>query len=198
MGDRNGNAAVEWRKSAGFVVVERGGQGGPRLCGVVRELERCGRVLQDVERQGKSDISFANRSRMGVRLPGGTTTVYYFGDAWPNRSRLDEYAWFSEKHKYAHRVGQKKPNPFGLYDMYGNVWEWCTDWYNSDYYAGSPTDDPTGPETGWNRVMRGGGLSFVVVVGSCRSAYRNWHSPVTRRFNVGFRVALVSLDASGS
>ena len=56
--------------------------------------------------------------------------------------------------------GSFKPNAFGLYDMHGNAWQWCADWYDAGYYAGSPTDDPPGPATGSGRVLRGGSWIF--------------------------------------
>ncbi len=119
----------------------------------------------------------------------GTTTVYSFGD---DASRLGDYAWFEDNaydvdEKYAHRVGQKKANPFGLYDMHGNVYEWCQDWYGKDYYAGSPPDDPPGADGGSGRVLRGG--SWGNSARFCRSAVRNWGSPVNRYGYLGFRVA---------
>ncbi len=70
---------------------------------------------------------------------------------------LYEMAWYENNSgNQTHPVGQKKPNAWGLYDMHGNVWEWCADWYDSDYYRNSPTTDPQGPSTGSSRVHRGG------------------------------------------
>jgi formylglycine-generating enzyme len=117
----------------------------------------------------------------------GTETAYSFGD---DESKLGEYAWFAGNafdagEKYAHKVGKKKPNPWGLYDMHGNVWEWCSDWYDTNLSGGV---DPVGPEGGSLRVLRGGGWwcnpSF------CRSANRNYFVPSSRNDGgLGFRVA---------
>jgi formylglycine-generating enzyme required for sulfatase activity len=86
-------------------------------------------------------------------------------------------------------VAQKRANAFGLYDMHGNVWQWCADWYDGGYYANSPTDDPTGPSTGSDRVFRGG--CWGVSAGVCRSAYRNSLAPGARDRALGFRVSVV-------
>ncbi len=89
----------------------------------------------------------------GYRLPteaeweyacrGGSTGDYYFGD---DAADLKSYAWFkATADRTTHLVGQLRPNPLGLFDMAGNVAEWCNDWYQPDYYAQSPAADPTGP-----------------------------------------------------
>ncbi|HZV81290.1 MAG TPA: SUMF1/EgtB/PvdO family nonheme iron enzyme, partial [Geobacteraceae bacterium] len=74
-----------------------------------------------------------------------------------SESKLGEYSWYEQNsNKTTHKVGQKKPNGLGLYDMSGNVWEWCQDYYSATYYGQSAKDNPPGPENGQERVARGG------------------------------------------
>lgn len=85
------------------------------------------------------------------------------------------------------RVGSYKPNRWGLYDMHGNVAEWCWDLYDKDYYANSPKSDPQGPDKGTHRILRGG--NWLISNGSCRSASRFFHTPNEATYYGGFRVA---------
>jgi formylglycine-generating enzyme required for sulfatase activity len=85
-------------------------------------------------------------------------------------------------------VGSFTPNKFGLYDMHGNVWQWVSDRYAADYYAHAPVDDPQGPATGGMHVRRGGGWATWAFY--CRSSFRNFNTPQSRYFNLGFRVVL--------
>lgn len=119
----------------------------------------------------------------GYRLPteaeweyacrAGTSTAYFFGDS---PAKLSEYAWFAKNSGGRPRpVGQKQPNPWGLFDICGNVWQWCNDFYKVDYYQGSPGQDPRGPTSGETKVLRGGGWRFTEE--TCRSAYRYNENP---------------------
>jgi len=114
----------------------------------------------------------------------GTTTAYSFGD---DPEQLGEYGWFGENSGgKLHPVAQKKPNPWGLFDMHGNVWEWCADWYDGTLAGG---DDPVGRAAGASRVLRGGDWSLGASF--CRSAYRGLYDPWLRYGRDAFRVVVL-------
>jgi formylglycine-generating enzyme required for sulfatase activity len=132
------------------------------------------------------------KSRRRVKLPteaeweyasrAGTKTTWPFGDLV---SAVDEYAWTSANSEmHTHPVGLKKPNAWGLYDMYGNAFEWCQDWFGP--YPGGPVTDPEGPRNGDRRCLRGG--SWVNEAAICRPALRHVHPPWNRDTEDGFRV----------
>ncbi len=135
----------------------------------------------------------------GCRLPTEAEWEYAAREGgkklkWSSTSienALGEYAWYSSNsgHK-THPVATRKPNALGLYDMSGNVWEWCSDWYDESYYKNSPQNNPKGPASSpiGARVLRGG--SFFDLQWSVRCAIRSWNNPHDRGNCVGFRVVL--------
>ena len=139
---------------------------------------------------------YRQRSAGTVRLPaeaeweyackaGSGDKKYSFGD---DETLLTQYAWYVDNSGgFAHAIGQKLPNAWGLYDMHGNVWEWCQDLWHSSYNS-APADGSvwtTGGDTA-GRVLRGG--SFGNTAGSCRSAFRNRFEPTSQHADFGFRI----------
>jgi formylglycine-generating enzyme required for sulfatase activity len=142
----------------------------------------------------------------------GATTRYWCGDdpqelvrvanladqAGAREGRKESPRWDhlaltgNDGHVYTAPVGSYKPNAWGVYDMHGNVWEWCADRYE-EHYAKSPRDDPKGPATGHLRVRRGGAWHSYPLW--ARAAFRNYNTPQSRYLNLGLRVALEGVNS---
>ncbi len=130
----------------------------------------------------EGEFSLPTEAQWEYAARGGTTTRYHFDES---RDALRDFAWYSENADgHTHAVGTRQPNPLGLFDMSGNVWQWVKDWYAAAYTMGVLTD-PQGPSSGSYRVLRGGGwYGYARYV---RSARRHYGHPGYRGNNVGFR-----------
>jgi formylglycine-generating enzyme required for sulfatase activity/serine/threonine protein kinase len=136
------------------------------------------------ERRAGRDYRLPTEAEWEYACRAGSTTRYSFGD---DESLLGDYAWHgSNSGSETHPVRQKKPNAWNLFDMHGNVFEWCSDWLG-DYGSGAVTD-PQGLSGETGRGRRGG--SWDGVAGTCRSARRDWCDPSSLSDNLGFRLAL--------
>ena len=131
----------------------------------------------------EAEWEYACRAGSRTALANGGIIEEFCGHD-PN---LDAMGWYcGNSGDRTHRVAQKQPNAWGLYDMHGNVYEWCQDWFDEDYPTGSVID-PAGPPSGSWRVERGGHWGASACL--CRSAYRHWMDPEVSANGLGFRLA---------
>lgn len=138
---------------------------------------------------GKNGFRLPTEAEWEYACRAGTETYFNTGNNLSGDGKTStELAlagwYYSNSSSNTHIVGGKKANAFGLFDMHGNVWEWCNDWYGS--YSSSGVTNPTGPSAGSYRVLRGGGWSYIAA--SCGSAYRYKYHPTIAFIRLGFRV----------
>ena len=160
-------------------------------CKLTGQERQAGRLSNDWEYTLPTEAQWERACR------AQTETIFSFGD---DEKELGDYAWFRDNalmksgEKYAHRVGQKKANPWGIYDVHGNVWEWCRDIYAEKLPGGSnPEVMPDENTKEVRRINRGGGWGGVA--DHCRSAFRMSDLPDYKSGNLGFRVALSAVES---
>jgi formylglycine-generating enzyme required for sulfatase activity len=141
------------------------------------------RFVQSLSRKEDIFYRLPTEAEWEYACKGKSLTRYYFGS---DEAELPMHAWFLDNSEMqTHPVGLKTPNSLGLYDMHGNVWEWCEDWYDEKYYKSSPTNKPRGPAMGKHRVVRGGSWSLSAPM--LRSGYRIGNKPNSVSRLIGFR-----------
>ena len=186
--------------AAGDVKDKVGGQDTRRFpvgCGWDTAVEFCGKLshLAEEKAAGRT-YQLPSEARWEYACRAGSTGRYSFslgGNATAKESEekaLSEYGWFSDNSGgMPHAVGLKRASAWGLYDMHGNAWEWCQDWFDTRNHARSATEDPLGPFNDANRVFRGG--CWRDSAQACRSAFR---ASAVNNWGLGFRVSLVLVD----
>jgi formylglycine-generating enzyme required for sulfatase activity len=195
-GEDRKDKAFNWR-NPGFEQNDRH----PVVCVSYRDAER---FCAWVEEQTGVKVGLPTEAQFEYACRGGTSTRFFTGDDPESLKGYANIADAAAKRKFAHwtrtaafddgavftaPVASYKPNPFGLYDITGNAYEWCADWYSEKTYTANKRTDPTGPAEGSFRVVRGGCWSAGAVYG--RAAPRGWNEPDDRRFDMGFRVCRV-------
>ena len=151
--------------------------------------EDCQRFLAALRKKVARNVVLPTEAQWEYACRAGTTTAYSFGD---DVEALSEYSWHSANSDLTtHPVGQKKPNPWGLYDIHGNVFEWCADWYSANYPRGEAVD-PKGSAKGSRRVIRGG--AWLYVADNHRSSDRGFSPPDYVINEYGLRCALLLTD----
>jgi formylglycine-generating enzyme required for sulfatase activity len=165
---------VDWRKTPNEMV-------GPRKAMRGVSWNDCQQFTAKLsEQQSGHSFSLPTEAQWEYACRAGSETAFSYGD---DPEELGEYALFAGNKEWPgadgtfryHDVGLKRPNAFGLYDMHGGVWEWCADWYAADAYFSSPLTDPSGPDSGRFKVLRGG--SWFRYAKYARSAYRRFFHP---------------------
>jgi len=150
--------------------------------------EDCKDFITELNTKGIGTFRLPTEAEWEYACRAGSSTRYCFGDDLAY-AEIGDYAWYLNNSSDAtHIVGKKKSNVWGLYDMHGNVWEWCNDYYGA--YEDTQQTDPLGPSTGSERVLRGG--CFANFPGECRSAFRLYATSTVSDTGIGFRLVRTS------
>jgi formylglycine-generating enzyme required for sulfatase activity len=187
---------AQWRSVMGSEPWDRGEwtKSGDNYAASYITWELANRFCKTLSDRTKRIATLPTEAQWEYACRAGGNTAYGFGD---DAARLSNHAWckantWDRDEMYAHQVGRKKPNAWGLHDMHGNVWEWCRDWYAPRFYAIAPGADPENTAAGTERVSRGG--SWFSDSQRCRAAFRDWSAADPRSRFYGLRV-VVAVDS---
>jgi uncharacterized protein (TIGR02996 family) len=183
-----GAALVEGLDTSRFPVEQVSWQDATAFCAALSALPQERAELRSYRLPTEAEWEYACRGG------AASSAAFHFGDSLSSRqANFDGERPYGKARRGPNlrrttAVGSYPPNAWGLFDMHGNVWEWCNDWFSEDYYGFSLEIDPRGPQTGESRVLRGG--SFYYIGSSCRAAIRFGRRPGSRSNLDGFRVAM--------